>query len=109
MKQAEGKQAPLGVFSETGKLRTVLTCRPGLAHQRLTPSNCDSYLFDDVFWVQQAKSDHHDFTEKMKERGIEVLEMHELLGDILSDRHLANGYLIANSQKTTLALAWWMN
>ena len=84
-KQATSKQAPLGAFSETGKLRTVLTCRPGLAHQRLTPSNCDSYLFDDVFWVQQAKSDHHDFSEKMKQRGVEVIEMHELLADILAE------------------------
>ena len=28
-----------GVHSEVGKLRTVMVCRPGLAHQRLTPGN----------------------------------------------------------------------
>ena len=28
-----------GVYSEVGRLRTVLVCRPGLAHQRLTPGN----------------------------------------------------------------------
>lgn len=76
----------LGAHSEVGKLRTVLTCRPGLAHQRLTPGNCDAFLFDDVFWVQQAKSDHHDFTSKMEERGIEVLEMHALLADLFRDK-----------------------
>ena len=79
------QQTPLGVHSEVGKLRTVLTCRPGLAHQRLTPSNCDELLFDDVFWVQAAKADHHDFVVKMQDRGIEVLEMHELLSDILKN------------------------
>ncbi len=26
-----------GVHSEVGKLRTVMVCRPSLAHQRLTP------------------------------------------------------------------------
>ena len=78
-------QAPFGAYSEVGKLRTVLTCRPGLAHQRLTPSNCDDLLFDDVFWVHEAKNDHHDFVVKMEERGIEVLEMHELLSAILKD------------------------
>jgi arginine deiminase len=77
------EKTPLGVHSEVGKLRSVLTCRPGLAHQRLTPSNCDEMLFDDVFWVQAAKADHHDFVVKMQDRGIEVLEMHELLSDIL--------------------------
>lgn len=78
-------QVPFGVHSEVGKLRTVLTCRPGLAHQRLTPSNCNELLFDDVFWVHQAKNDHHDFVGKMQERGVEVLEMHDLLSDILGD------------------------
>jgi arginine deiminase len=81
---------PLGVHSEVGKLRTVLTCRPGLAHQRLTPSNCDEMLFDDVFWVQAAKADHHDFVVKMQDRGIEVLEMHELLSDILQNETAFN-------------------
>ena len=80
----------LGVHSEVGKLRTVLTCRPGLAHQRLTPSNCDELLFDDVFWVQAAKADHHDFVVKMQDRDIEVLEMHELLSDILSNETAFN-------------------
>ena len=80
----------LGVHSEVGKLRTVLTCRPGLAHQRLTPSNCDEFLFDDVFWVQSAKADHHDFVVKMQDRGIEVLEMHELLSDILGNETAFN-------------------
>jgi arginine deiminase len=75
----------LGVHSEVGKLRTVLTCRPGLAHQRLTPSNCDELLFDDVFWVHEAKNDHHDFVVKMEERGVEVLEVHQLLSDVLED------------------------
>jgi hypothetical protein len=36
----------LGVHSEVGTLRTVLVCRPGLAHQRLTPSKGAELLFD---------------------------------------------------------------
>lgn len=78
--------APLGAYSEIGKLRTVLTCRPGLAHQRLTPTNCHDLLFDDVFWVHEAKNDHHDFVVKMEERGVEVLEMHNLLSETLADK-----------------------
>ena len=75
-----------GVHSEAGKLRTVLVCRPGLAHKRLTPANCDDLLFDDVFWVQQAKTDHQDFCQKMEDRGVEVLEMHDLLADVLKSK-----------------------
>lgn len=75
----------LGVHSEIGKLRKVLVCSPGLAHQRLTPSNCDDLLFDDVLWVNQAKRDHFDFVTKMRERGVEVLEMHNLLAETLKN------------------------
>jgi len=71
--------AAFGVHSEVGKLRKVMVCAPGRAHQRLTPSNCDALLFDDVIWVENAKRDHFDFILKMRDRGIEVLEMHNLL------------------------------
>lgn len=49
----------------------------GLAHERLTPANCDSLLFDDVFVVQQAHSDHRDFCDKMVERGVVLIGMGE--------------------------------
>ncbi len=75
-----------GVHSEVGKLRTVLVCRPGLAHQRLTPGNASDLLFDDVLWVQEAQKDHYDFVLKMRERGTEVLELHELLAEALRDK-----------------------
>jgi arginine deiminase len=76
----------LGVHSEVGTLRTVLVCRPGLAHQRLTPSNRAELLFDDVLWVHEAQKDHYDFVLKMRERGVEVLELHDLLSETLADR-----------------------
>jgi len=87
-----------GVHSETGRLRKVLVCRPGLAHMRLTPVNCRDMLFDDVMWVAQAKNDHYAFTSAMTEQGVEVLELHDLLAvtvgnplarDRLLDRELA--------------------
>ncbi|MDP3845928.1 MAG: arginine deiminase [Pseudomonas sp.] len=73
----------LGVHSEAGKLHKVMVCSPGLAHLRLTPNNCDELLFDDVIWVSQAKRDHFDFVTKMRERNIEVVEMHNLLTDVV--------------------------
>jgi len=72
-----------GVHSEVGKLRTVMVCRPGLAHQRLTPGNCHELLFDDVIWVHEAAKDHYDFVLKMQERGVEVLELHDMLAQAL--------------------------
>ncbi|MGV9277393.1 arginine deiminase [Streptomyces griseosporeus] len=69
----------LGVHSEVGRLRKVLVCSPGLAHRRLTPTNSDDLLFDDVMWVENAQRDHADFVAELGRRGVEVVELHDLL------------------------------
>jgi arginine deiminase len=73
-----------GVHSEVGRLRKVLVCSPGLAHERLTPTNCDDLLFDDVLWVQNARRDHFDFADKMRDRGVQVIELHALLAETMA-------------------------
>ena len=75
--------ATYGVHSEVGRLRKVLVCAPGLAHRRLTPSNNDDLLFDDVMWVENAQRDHADFVNKLTQRGVEVVELHDLLAQTL--------------------------
>ncbi|HEY9212253.1 MAG TPA: arginine deiminase, partial [Ancylobacter sp.] len=77
-------ETTFGVHSEVGQLRKVMVCAPGRAHQRLTPTNCDDLLFDDVLWVDVAKRDHFDFITKMRDRGIEVVEMHNLLTETVA-------------------------
>src|SRR6516162_8402991 len=82
----EGTRRPqmaLGVHSEVGRLRKVMVHRPGLEHTRLTPSNAGELLFDDVIWVARAKQEHDRFVEVMRERGIEVYEAENLLGEAL--------------------------
>ncbi|MFD1218422.1 arginine deiminase [Microbulbifer celer] len=76
--------ATLGVHSEVGQLHKVMVCAPSLAHTRLTPTNCDDLLFDDVLWVQNAKRDHFDFMTKMRDFDIEVVEMHNLLAETVA-------------------------
>src|SRR5262245_17842598 len=76
--------AAYGVHSEVGRLRKVLVCSPGLAHRRLTPTNSDDLLFDDVMWVENAQRDHHDFANKLRNRGVDVVELHELLAQTIA-------------------------
>jgi arginine deiminase len=75
----------LGVHSEVGRLRRVMVHRPGLEHTRLTPSNAEELLFDDVLWVARAKQEHDAFCEVMRERGVEVYEVERLLAEALSE------------------------
>lgn len=75
---------PHGVHSEVGRLRKVLVCAPGLAHRRLTPTNSDDLLFDDVMWVDSAQRDHADFVNKLRQRDVEVVELHDLLAQTVA-------------------------
>ncbi|MBW8871863.1 MAG: arginine deiminase [Leifsonia sp.] len=74
-----------GVHSEVGQLRKVLVCSPGLAHHRLTPTNADDLLFDDVMWVDNAVKDHQAFVADLRSHDVDVVELHELLADTMAD------------------------
>ena len=73
-----------GVHSEVGKLRKVIVHRPELSLQRLTPSNHDDLLFDDVIWVERAQYEHDQFVARMRERGVEVYYLRDLLAEALA-------------------------
>jgi arginine deiminase len=76
-------QPQLGVDSEVGLLRRVILHRPGRELKRLTPTNKDELLFDDVLWAQRARQEHDAFADVLRERGIEVLYLDALLTDVL--------------------------
>jgi arginine deiminase len=71
------------VDSEVGTLRKVIVHRPGLEHTRLTPSNAEDLLFDDVIWVKRAKEEHDAFCGVIRDRGVEVFYVEQLLADVL--------------------------
>ena len=73
-----------GVHSEVGRLRKVMVHRPDLSLKRLTPSNRDELLFDDVLWVEQAQKEHDEFAETFRRRGVEVYYVQELLAEALA-------------------------
>jgi arginine deiminase len=72
------------VQSEVGKLRKVIVHRPDLSLKRLTPTNHDDLLFDDVLWVERAQWEHDQFVKAMRERGVEVFYHLDLLGEALA-------------------------
>ncbi|WP_347348478.1 arginine deiminase [Nigerium sp.] len=67
------------VRSEVGQLRTVMLHRPGRELQRLTPRNNDRLLFDGIPWVAKAQEEHDAFAQALRDRGVEVLYLRELL------------------------------
>jgi arginine deiminase len=77
---------PLGADSEVARLRTVLLHRPGPELQRLTPRNNDEMLFDGIPWVGRAQDEHDAFAQVLRDHGVEVLYLTELMVETLENR-----------------------
>jgi arginine deiminase len=78
----EGQSAQPGtlhVDSEVGRLRRAIVHRPDLELKRLTPSNKDDLLFDDLLWVERAKQEHDGFTETLRDLNVDVIHFDTLL------------------------------
>jgi arginine deiminase len=71
--------SPLGADSEVGRLQTVLLHRPGPELKRLTPRNNDELLFDGIPWVGRAQDEHDAFAQILRDHGVEVLYLTDLL------------------------------
>lgn len=82
------------VGSEVGHLRKVLLHRPGLSLQRLTPSNAEELLFDDVLWVRKAGEQHDEFVQLLEDRGVEVFLLEELLAETLDGSEEAKEHIL---------------
>jgi len=96
-----------GVHSEVGKLRKVMVHRPDLSLKRLTPTNHDELLFDDVLWVERAQYEHDQFVARMRERGVEVFLLADLLSEALAasdDTRLRAIELVASEYTVGLSL-----
>jgi len=96
-----------GVHSEVGKLRKVMVHRPDLSLKRLTPTNHDDLLFDDVLWVERAQYEHDQFVARMRERGVEVFLLSDLLAEALAasdDTRLRAIELVASEYTVGLSL-----
>jgi arginine deiminase len=104
----------LHVGSEIGRLRRVILHRPDLELRRLTPANKDELLFDDVLWVKRARQEHDAFADALGERGVEVLYLHELLGEVLELEDVGRDVVAATIRAARLgarlgpAVAEWL-
>lgn len=83
------------VDSEVGQLKQVLLHKPELAFRRLTPSNKDSLLFDDVLWVERALQEHDEWAQLLRDRGIKVHMLANLLQETLDFPEARNHILDA--------------
>ena len=84
------------VGSEVGRLRKVLVHRPDLSLQRLTPTNVRELLFDDVLWVRRAREQHDVFVDHLRDRGVEVYLLRDLLSETLTSSEEARQEIVGH-------------
>ncbi|NUU24082.1 MAG: arginine deiminase [Streptomycetaceae bacterium] len=82
------------VQSETGRLRQVILHRPDLELKRLTPTNKDELLFDDVLWVKRAREEHDAFADALRDRGITVYLFADLLRETVGGEPAAKKLIL---------------
>lgn len=89
------------VRSEVGQLDAVLVHRPGEELRRVTPSNMERLLFDELLWVEHAQAEHDAFTGLLRSQGVEVLELTELLAEVVADPAAARALVDRHITDTT--------
>src|SRR3954451_11626272 len=73
------------VDSEVGRLRQVILHKPGLELSRLTPTNVEELLFDDILWAKRAREEHDAFAAALSDRGVKVHHFAVLLAEALAN------------------------
>jgi arginine deiminase len=72
-----------GTDTEVGRLRTVLVHRPGAELSRITPGNAAAYPCGRVPWLSRAQAEHDALTGTLRDQGVDVMYLTELLQDVL--------------------------
>ncbi|OTN90136.1 arginine deiminase [Enterococcus sp. 7E2_DIV0204] len=84
---------PINVFSEIGKLNTVMLHRPGKELENLMPDYLESLLFDDIPFLEQAQKEHDFFAETLRLKGVEILYLEDLAAESLTEQTIKDQFI----------------
>ena len=73
----------LNVYSEIGKLKSVLLHRPGKELENLTPNILEKLLFDDIPYLKIAQEEHDAFAQTLINEGVKVYYIIDLVKETL--------------------------
>lgn len=87
------KVARLSVTSEVGTLKQVMVHRPGSELQNLTPRYLSQLLFDEIPWLEEAQVEHDAFVRVLRDHGVKVHYIEDLVAELLSADELRHELL----------------
>jgi len=83
----------ISVYSEIGKLKSVLLHCPGEEVENIVPDYLRRLLFDEIAYLEQARREHHQFADILRREGVEVLYLTDLMADILEEPRVREAFL----------------
>jgi len=83
----------INVYSEIGKLKTVLIHRPGEEIENLIPEYLERFLFDDIPFLKVARQEHDNFAKILQGSGVETLYLEDLAAEAVKDAEVKELFL----------------
>lgn len=84
---------PIHVYSEIGRLKVVMLHRPGKELENLAPQFLQRMLIDDIPYLKIAQEEHDYFARLLKEHGVKVLYLEDLLTASLKSKREREKFL----------------
>lgn len=86
----------IDVRSETNSLKKVLLHRPGSELEQLIPNSMERLLFDDIPYLRAAQAEHDQFAQLLRDNGVEVVYLADLVAQTLSQCRELQAQFIAD-------------
>ena len=83
----------ISVYSEIGRLKSVLLHCPGEEVENIVPDYLRRLLFDEIAYLEQARREHNQFAEILRNEGVEVVYLIDLMADVLEVESVRKAFL----------------
>ena len=83
----------INVTNEIGTLKKVMLHRPSDELLSLTPEALEELLFDDIPFLKIAQKEHDNFAKVLKNNGVEVLYLEDLVADVIKDKEIKIAFI----------------
>lgn len=81
------------VYNEIGTLKSILLHRPGEEIENIVPDYLSRLLFDEIAFLKQARVEHDQFSDLLRNEGVEVNYLTDLMAEILTIPSIRKDFL----------------
>jgi len=83
----------ISVYSEIGQLKSVLLHCPGEEVENIVPDYLRRLLFDEIAYLEQARREHNQFADILRNEGVEVVYLVDLMAEVIEDPRIREEFL----------------